>query len=157
MPICQLIFLGKKVDKHTLHLVQSLYLVNILGVQYHIKRVVSVMLTRGEFLILKRTLLLWFGIYVNTFSHKRDWIRYWLMTTCFSIYTLHIFYSVVRLFVYSVVCLFGCSVMRVKCFVYSCSLIGYSCSFVRLFVSAVQLGVVLTVGPNPLSFAYNKI
>ena len=44
------------------------------------------------------------------------------MTACFPIYTLHIVYSVIRLF---------------------------GCSFVRLFVSAVYLGVVLTVFATP--------
>ena len=64
------------------------------------------------------------------------------MTACFPIYTLHIVYSVVRLFVYSVVRLFGCSFMRSKFFV-------YSCSFIRLFVfvySVVRVSCLLRSG-----------
>ena len=56
--------------------------------------------------------------------------------------------SVVRLFVYSVLRLFGCSVVRLCVANFSfirVRLFGYSCSFIRLFVSAVYLGVVLTV------------
>ena len=70
------------------------------------------------------------------------------MTACCPIYTLHIVYSVIRLFGCSVVRLFGCSVVRLCVANVSfirVRLFGYSCSFIRLFVSAVYLGVVLTV------------
>ena len=56
--------------------------------------------------------------------------------------------SVVRLFGYSVIRWFGYSVICLCVSNYSfihVRLFGYSCSFIRLFVSAVQLGVVLTV------------
>ena len=78
------------------------------------------------------------------------------MTTCFPIYTLHIFYSVIRLFVYSVVV---CSFIRlfvylvIRLFVYAHQIFRlfvfvYSVIRVRLFgnsCSFIQLGVGLTV------------
>ena len=57
-------------------------------------------------------------------------------------------YPSYRLFGCSVVRLFGCSVVRLCVANFSfirVRLFGYSCSFIRLFVSAVYLGVVLTV------------
>ena len=92
--------------------------------------------------------MLLFGIQFYASYHKRDWIRYWLMTTCFTICTLHIVYSVVRLFGCSFIRLFVYSAVRLCVSIFSfirVRLFGNSCSFVRLFVSAVQLGVVLTV------------
>ena len=56
--------------------------------------------------------------------------------------------SVVQLFGCSFIRLFGCSVVRLCVANFSfirVRLFGYSCSFIRLFVSAVYLGVVLTV------------
>ena len=139
--------------------VQSFYLANILGVWYHIKRLVSAMPTGGEFWIKKKDIsnssLLWFGIhYIHNLKSEIEsqlfavpmiveafW-KQWLMTACFPINTLHIVYSVVRLFVYSVVRLFGCSFMRSKFFV-------YSCSFIRSFVfvySVVRVSCLLRSG-----------
>ena len=63
-------------------------------------------------------------------------------------------YPSYRLFGYSFIRLFVCSVVRlcVSNFSFICvRLFGYSCSFIRLFVAAVHLGVVLTVHVKGLS------
>ena len=126
---------------------------------------VPAMPTGGEFRILKKDILnslwLWFGIHYIHNLTSEIWSQLFAVPMIVEafwkkningrmlsyLYPSHRLFgcSVVRLFVYR---LFGCSVVRLCVANFSfirVRLFGYSCSFIRLFVSAVYLGVVLTV------------